>query len=112
MSTTGSISFWTTDNIAAIRKLFDTTVEHIRRRLPKIYSRELVEELFVQPYCRIANLVETGAVKRQTASKYLKLLAEAGVLEERKVGREKIFVHPRLMKLLTTDTNEIGPFKN
>jgi Fic family protein len=103
---------WTTDKIAAIRKLFDITVEHIRRRLPKIYSRELVEELFVQPYCRIANLVETGVVKRQTASKYLKLLAEAGVLEERKVGREKLFVHPRLMRLLTTDTNEIEPFEN
>ncbi len=43
--------------------------------------------------------------KRQTASRYLKLLAEIGVLKERKVGREKIYVHPKLMRLLTEDGN-------
>jgi len=96
---------WTTDKIIAIRALFDVTVAYIRRRLPKIYSRELVEVLFVQPYCRIVNLVDAGVAQRQAASKYLKLLSEIDVLKERKVGREKIFVHPKLMRLLTTDAN-------
>lgn len=101
---------WTTDKIAAIRELFDVTVAHVRRRLPKIYSRELVEVLFVQPYCRIANLVDAGVAQRQTASRYLKLLGEIDVLTERKVGREKIFVHPKLMRLLTTDANGFEPY--
>lgn len=50
--------------------------------------------------------MEAGIARRQAASKYLKLLAEIGVLEEHRVGREKIFVHPRLKELLTTDEND------
>jgi len=101
---------WTTDKIAAIRDLFDDTITHVRRHVPKIYSRELVEVLFIQPYCRIANLVDAGIAQRQAASRYLKLLGEIDVLTERKVGREKIFVHPKLMTLLTTDAHEFEPY--
>jgi Fic family protein len=103
---------WTSSKIGAIRELADVTVSHVREHLPKIYSRELVDVLFAQPYCRIANLVEAGIAKRQAASRYLKLLAEIGVLEQRNVGRERIFVHPKLMKLLTTDSNEFGSYGN
>ena len=39
---------------------------------------------------------------RQTASVYLKELARIGVLEEKAVGREKLFIHPKLMRLLTS----------
>ena len=90
-------SNWTIGKIAAIRELLERTVEMVREGAPKIYSRELVELLFVQPYCRIANVVEAGIVKRQAASSYLQKLVEIGVLEERLVGREKLFVNPGLM---------------
>jgi len=49
---------------------------------------------------RIDNLVQEGIAKRQTASRYMKVLAELGVLEERKSGREKLFVNTALMDLL------------
>lgn len=101
---------WTTAKIGAIRTLSDVTVDYVRKQLPKIYSRELVDVLFAQPYCRITNLVEAGIAKRQAASRYLKLLAGIGVLEERKVGREKVFVHPRLMKLLTAESNDLDHY--
>lgn len=101
---------WTTSKIGAVRELSAATVDHVRTRLPKIYSRELVDLIFAQPYCRIGNLVEAGIAKRQTASRYLKLLVEIDVLEEREVGREKLFVHPRLLDLLTEDVNEFDPF--
>ncbi|MDH3404333.1 MAG: Fic family protein [Acidobacteriota bacterium] len=101
---------WTTAKIAAIRRLAAETTDFVRRRLPAIYSRELVDLLFEQPYCRIANLVEASIVGRQAASRYLKALAAVGVLEERAVGREKLFLHPKLLKLLTQDTNEISPY--
>jgi len=39
--------------------------------------------------------------KRQTASIYLKKLADIGVLRETKVGREKLFVHPKLIGVIT-----------
>ena len=67
---------WTTDKIKAIRELMEHTAEYTQIRLPKTYSWELVEVLFKQPYCRIANLVDAGIAKRQTASVYLKQLSE------------------------------------
>jgi Fic family protein len=100
-----STALWTTAKIAAIRSLSENTAQHVRSRLPKIYSRELVDELFVQPYCRIKNLVDAGVARRQAASRYLKLLVELGVLEEHQAGREKLFVNPKLMQLLTSDEN-------
>lgn len=48
----------------------------MRQRLPKIYSHELVQVIFEQPYCRIQNLVENGLAKRQTTSVYLKQLCD------------------------------------
>jgi Fic family protein len=102
---------WTTGKIGAVRQLADLTAEYVRREVPKIYSRELVDVIFEQPYCRIANLATAGIAKRQTASKYLKALAEIGVLEERVAGREKLFIHPRLMRLLTSDDNTVQPYR-
>jgi Fic family protein len=96
---------WTTDKIKAIRDLMRHTADFIHRRLPKIYTWELVELLFKQPYCRISNVVDLGLAKRQTASVYLKSLAEIGVLRELNAGRESLFVHPKYIELLTGDEN-------
>jgi hypothetical protein len=79
-------------------------------RLPKIYSRELVDVIFEQPYCRIANLVEKDIAQRQAASRYLKGLVEPGVLREMPFGKEKLFIHPKLMQLLSRDSNTFGPY--
>jgi Fic family protein len=96
---------WTTDKIRAIRELIKHTAEYIQRRLPKIYSWELVQLLFTQPYCRIAHIVDRGIAKRQTASVYLKQLAEIGILNEVKSGRDSLFVHPKYIELLSGDEN-------
>ena len=96
---------WTTDKIKSIRELMDHTAEFVQGQLPKTYSRELVEVLFKQPYCRIGNLVDAGIAKRQTASVYLKQLCDIGVLQEVKSGRETLFVHPKYIELLTGEEN-------
>lgn len=98
---------WTTAKIAAIRALFEHTSEYVQAKLPKVYSHELVTLIFELPYCRIANLTEAGIAKRQTASQYLKQLIEIGVLNEVPASKEKLFIHPKLMQLLTRDTNEL-----
>ena len=51
-------SLWTTAKIRAIDDLMDATVDYVSSASPKIYSRELVEVIFTQPYSRIANMVE------------------------------------------------------
>ena len=92
---------WSTARIRAIRDLLDQTAERIRRDLPKIYSRELADVIFVNPYCRIGDLVEAGIAKRQSASAYLKALAENGLLDEIKAGRENLYINPALLALLS-----------
>ena len=91
---------WTMAKILAIRELLDKTAAVIRQRMPKIYSRELAELIFVYPYCRISDVVEAGIAKRQTASVYLKGLAAEGILEESKAGRENLYINPPLLALL------------
>jgi hypothetical protein len=60
-----------------------------------------VDVIFEQPYCRISNLVDNEIGQRQAASRHLKALVEIGVLREVQVGKEKLFIHPKLMRLLT-----------
>jgi Fic family protein len=103
-------SRWTTGKIVAIRKLADHTAEHVRASLPRIYTRELVDVIFEQPYCRISNLVEKGVAQRQAASRYLHDLADLGVLREMPFGKEKLFIHPRLLQLLGQDSNEFQAY--
>lgn len=94
---------WTTAKIHGVRQLIATTAERIRIQAAGIYSRELAELVFVRPYCRIAHVVDAGIAKRQTASAYLKELCAIGVLREQKAGREKIFINPAFMQLLTAE---------
>jgi Fic family protein len=103
-------SRWTTGKIAAIRQLAEHTTEHVRLSLPKIYSRELVDVIFEQPYCRIGNLVDKQIGQRQAASRYLKELVALGVLREMTYGKEKLFIHPKLMQLLSRDSNEFQAY--
>jgi Fic family protein len=98
---------WTVAKIAAIRQLTTMVTDHLRARHPKLYDRDLVDVIFEQPYCRIRNVVDRGLGTRQSASKYLHGLVAAHVLREVRVGREVLFVNPRLMTLLTRDSNEI-----
>lgn len=93
-------SQWTCNKIKIIVDLLEETTEHVKNKLPKIYSRELVELLFVQPYCRISNVVDEGIVKRQSASEYLTKLVDENILNEIKVGREKIYINIRFMDIL------------
>jgi Fic family protein len=94
---------WTTERIRAIRELMEDTAEYVRAEAHAVYSRELVELIFVQPYCRIKNVVEAQIAQRQTAAVHLKRLCDAGVLREVRAGREKLFINPRLMRLLTEE---------
>lgn len=103
-------ALWTTTKIAAIRQLQEHTVAHVKQHAPKIYSRELVDLIFVSPYTRIQHLTGQGLVQREAASRYLKTLAEIGVLQERRYGREKLFIHPKLMRLVSLDDNAFAPY--
>ena len=60
--------------------------------------------------CR-QDVVAARIVGRQAAARYLKELAGIGVLEEVAVGREKLFLHPKLMRLLTRDGESVTGYR-
>ncbi|ABQ28291.1 protein adenylyltransferase Fic [Geotalea uraniireducens] len=94
-------ALWTCEKIKAIRDLLEETVILCKEKLSgSIYSRELVDLIFVQPYCKIAFLVEAGIAERKTASVYLQKLEGIGVLRSAQLGREKVYINPRLIDLL------------
>ena len=68
---------------------------------PWIYSKDLIETIFMQPYTKISFLVDAGIAKRQTASRYLQTLASMGILREELVGREKYYINDGLLVELT-----------
>jgi Fic family protein len=101
---------WTRGKIWAIKALMHDTVRYVQAALPKVYKRELVELLFVQPYVRIGDLVDAGLGTRKTAAGHLNQLIAAGVLREERDGRDKLFINIRFFELLMNDSSEFAPF--
>jgi Fic family protein len=75
-------------------------IEQVKRELPKVYSKDLLELLFRQPYCKIRFLEEAGIAQRQTASVYLRELSRIGLLTPVKAGRESYYINTNLLKML------------
>ena len=92
----------TRDKILAIRELMIKTIEFAKANLPsRVYSKDLIELLFHQPYTKGQFLVDAGIVKRQAAADYLKKLEEIGVLSVRKVGKENLYLNTKLYEILS-----------
>ncbi len=89
--------------INSIKKLLDKTTEEIRKKCsPVVHSKELIEILFHQPYCKIEVLISNKiASSRNTASKYLNILADKGFLTKKIIGREHLYLNDKLYKLLS-----------
>ena len=92
----------TFDQVSRIRAVMERVREQVQREAPGVYSKDLIEVIFRQPYTKIQFLVDAGIAKRQTASVYLQTLAVLGVLRESKQGREKYYVNDALFVELTT----------
>jgi Fic family protein len=90
----------TIEKVHQINNLFYSTMELLKKEKPKVYSKELLELLFVQPYCRIEVVMEQLGVSRPTASRYLNELTEAGILNTRQIWKETLFIHHALFDIL------------
>ena len=90
----------TRKRILEIRDLLQKDIEKVRTELPKVYSKDLLELLYRQPYCKIRFLEEAGIAQRQTASSYLKELGRIGMLKPIKIGREIYYINEAFLNLL------------
>ena len=96
----------TTILVENIEQLMFHTKATLREKLPKIYSKDLLEVLFLHPYTKIEFLVDRLSITRKTASKYLKEIEKIGILQEVKIGRNRYFVNLELFDLLKKAMNE------
>jgi Fic family protein len=99
----GGVEFVAKDTlgkITNIKELLDKTIEIVRTTLPKIYSKELVETLFENPYCKNEFIVKSIGLERKTAAKYLDQLTHIQILEKKKVGKSNIYINSELVRIL------------
>lgn len=78
----------------------EQTAMLMKERLPKIYSKELVEYLYYEFYTKNEYLRNEFKISRSTANKYLKLLEEQGFVISEKVGKEVIYKNVALFNLM------------
>lgn len=91
--------------IKGIKSLMQLYKEKIRKELPKIYSQDLINNLFKHPYTKIDFLVEDLRVSRQTASRYLDQLVELELVHLQKMGKENFYINVELYQFLNDATH-------
>ena len=95
-------ALYTSEKILGIRDLMSETLRFCKGHLPsRVYSKDLIELLFQQPYAKGQFLVDAGIAKRQAAADYLKKLDEIGVVRLQKVGKENLYLNTKLYELLS-----------
>ncbi len=88
------------DRLEAIIKLMETTGQEIKEKLPKVYSKDLVEVIFKLPYTKRQNLIDIDLGTPKTVGNYLIAMEEEGFLKSVRIGKEKLYLNPKLMSIL------------
>jgi Fic family protein len=83
-----------------IMALMQNMSSEIKKELPKVYSKDLIEIIFKLPYTKRQNLIDEGFGTPKTVGNYLMALEDKGFLKSVKFGKEKLYVNHRLMKIL------------
>ncbi len=86
--------------IHKIQGLMQLHKNQIREKLPKIYSQDLLNNLFCHPYTKIEFVSQDLQIHRNTASRYLEELEKIGLLSKHRLGSENFYVNTNLYNLL------------
>jgi Fic family protein len=90
----------TLDIVKKIQVLMSSYQIEIKEKLPKVYSKSLVEHLFKHPYTKIESLENDLGIHRQTASIYLNKLCQIGILKKMKLWKNNYYLNEELYNLL------------
>ena len=91
----------TLERVEGIRLLMAEVKQRLRHDLPKIYSQELLNNLFRHPYTKIEFVERDLNVGRLTAAKYLNEVHRVGLVKKMKIGRSNFYLNERLFQLLS-----------
>lgn len=89
------------------RDLMQKTKHDLRAHLPKLYSQDLLNNLFRYPYTKIEFIERELGVSRPTASKYLEQLTATGLVRKQKKGRTNFYINEPLYALLSGVTLDL-----
>src|SRR5690606_23099274 len=81
------------DRLESIIQLMEMTGQEIKEKLPKVYSKDLVEVIFKLPYTKRQNLIDIDLGTPKTVGNYLIALEEKGFLKSVRVGKEKLYLN-------------------
>lgn len=87
--------------VSGMRDLMAETKRRLRSELPKLYSQDLLNNLFRHPYTRIEYVQRDLNITRQTAGRYLRQLVQVGLVHEQSLGKHIYFINQPLVELLT-----------
>lgn len=87
--------------VGGIRTLMQETKQRLRSDLPRLYSQDLLNNLFRHPYTKTEFIERDLGVARQTAMKYLGALAQAGFVRKTRLGRTNFYINDPLFALLS-----------
>jgi Fic family protein len=93
-------SLYTIKQINDIKALMLKHKNKIRSELRKIYSQDLLNNIFRHPYTKIEFVMKDLSVSRITATRYLDELALLNILNKQKLGRENYYINTELFNLL------------
>ena len=93
-------SLQTINLIKAIKTLMQDYKLKMRSELPKIYSQDLLNNIFRHPYSKIDFVMGDLQVHRHTATKYLEALVTLGLLSKHKLGKDNFYLNNELYQLL------------
>ncbi|MCW5731217.1 MAG: Fic family protein [Alphaproteobacteria bacterium] len=92
--------------VEGIRSQMASAKRRMREEVPRLYSQDLLNNLFRHPYTRIEFVVKDLTVSRQTAAKYLDVLAERGFVQKQPAGRSNYYVNTALVRLFLEVSGE------
>jgi Fic family protein len=91
----------TTYLVTNIKILMQDHKRKFRQELPKIYTQDLLNNLFRHPYTKIEFVMkELNLKSRKTAAKYLEELVRIGLLSKHKIAKENFYLNDALYTLL------------
>jgi Fic family protein len=93
-------SHQTTTLIQGIKALMQSHKHRLRDELPRIYSQDLINNLFRHPYTKIDYVMADLRVTRQTAAKYLGEVVRIGLLDKHRLGKDNYYFNSGLCELL------------
>jgi len=83
-----------------IVQTMEETANEIKKKLPRVYSKDLLEILFRLPYSKRQHLIDENIGNPKTVGNYLMELEENGFLKSVKAGKEKLYLNQRLLEIL------------